>query len=269
MADLKRLEFFLLRYVPDAVKDEFVNVGVVMLESGANGAGFADVRFTRDWRRARCLDPQVDVEMLEALERNIREQLGDVRDREALLHKLHDSFSNLIQVSTTKACLTEHPAREMEVLANLYFDGPKREARAGFSERQGILRSMRVAFEQAGVWESFMKDIPAAQYTRIGDPLEFDFGYRVGDEIKLFHAVALKTGVEPAIMLASRYPKVALGITRTTKAHPSLTAVIGDDLDRTRDEVRFALSAMEEEKIQVAVAAELPLIAERARLELR
>ena len=54
MADLRQLEFFLLRYVPDAVKDEFVNIGVVMLEPGANGAGFADVRFTRDWR-ARAL----------------------------------------------------------------------------------------------------------------------------------------------------------------------------------------------------------------------
>src|ERR1039458_2332077 len=47
-------EFFLLRYVPDAVKDEFVNLGVVLYEPGKAGsaqAGFADVRFTRDWRR--------------------------------------------------------------------------------------------------------------------------------------------------------------------------------------------------------------------------
>ena len=39
MADLKQCEFFLLRYVPDAVKDEFVNIGVVLVEPGANGAG--------------------------------------------------------------------------------------------------------------------------------------------------------------------------------------------------------------------------------------
>jgi hypothetical protein len=32
------------------------------------GADFADVRFTRDWRRVRCLDPQADIEMLQALE---------------------------------------------------------------------------------------------------------------------------------------------------------------------------------------------------------
>jgi len=82
MGDRRQLEFFLLRYMPDAVKNEFVNIGLVMVEPGANGAGFADVRFTRDWRRVRCLDPQADVDMLAALEREIRGQLATTRERE-------------------------------------------------------------------------------------------------------------------------------------------------------------------------------------------
>ena len=68
MKERRQCEFFLLRYVPDAVKDEFVNVGVVLYEpskAGSAQAAFADVRFTRDWKRVRCLDPDVDVEMLE------------------------------------------------------------------------------------------------------------------------------------------------------------------------------------------------------------
>ena len=75
----RQCEFFLLRYVPDAVKDEFVNLGVVLYEPAAHSstaeAGFADVRFTRDWRRVRCLDPEVDVEMLESLEGELRRML--------------------------------------------------------------------------------------------------------------------------------------------------------------------------------------------------
>ncbi len=31
---MKQCEFFLLRYVPDVVKGEFVNIGVVLLEAG-------------------------------------------------------------------------------------------------------------------------------------------------------------------------------------------------------------------------------------------
>ena len=37
MAELKQLEFFLLRYVPDAVKEEFVNIGLLMREVGEGG----------------------------------------------------------------------------------------------------------------------------------------------------------------------------------------------------------------------------------------
>jgi len=269
MADLKKLEFFLLRYVPDAVKDEPVNIGLVMLEPGADGEGFADVRFTHDWRRVRSLDPQADVEMLEALERDIRGQLVNAQDRETLLQKLKDSFSNLIQVSATKACLAEDPAKEMETIARFYIEGPKVAARLERSGRQRILKGMRGSFERAGVWTSLMKEIPAAHYTKPGDPFRFDFGYRVGGEIRLFHAVSLKASVEQAIALAARYPKIADGIRQKVQANPSLTAVVEDDLDRTLGGVEFALSALAEENVQVAVLAEMPLIAERARLELR
>ena len=69
MSERRQLEFFLLRYVPDAVKDEFINIGLVAIEAEKSGDKFGEVRFTKDWRRVRCLDPQADVEMLAALDR--------------------------------------------------------------------------------------------------------------------------------------------------------------------------------------------------------
>jgi hypothetical protein len=268
MADRRQLEFFLLRYVPDAVKDEFVNVGVVMVEAGANGGGFADVRFTRDWRRVRCLDPQADVEMLEALEREIRGQLREVKDRGTLLKRLEDSFSNLIQVSPAKGCLAEDPAREIETMASLYLEAAKVGGKREASGRQKILGRMREAFERAGVLE-LMPPMAAAPYTKPGDPFRFDFGYRVEGEIKLFHAVSLQSNVDAALTLAGRYPRIVPGIVKVAGAVPVLTAVVDDDLDRQRDEVQFALSMMEDEKIRIAVAAEMHLIADVARRELR
>src|SRR5919198_4873047 len=44
MAGLKQCEFFLLRYVPDAVKDEFVNIGVLLVEPRRRGKGFVVVK---------------------------------------------------------------------------------------------------------------------------------------------------------------------------------------------------------------------------------
>ena len=268
MAEKRQLEFFLLRYVPNAVKDEFVNIGLVMIEPGANGNGFADVRFTRDWRRVRCLDPQADVGMLEALEREIGGQLADTGDRATLLRRLEDSFSNVIQLSPAKGCLAEDPVLEMETMASVYLESTKAGVGREESGRQKILAAMREAFKQAGV-AKLVLPIPAEPYTRKGDPFEFDFGYRVKDEIKMFHAVSLKASVDAAVMLAARYPKIAPVMAAKTEAALGLTAVIDDDLDRGQDSVQFALNMMEEEKIRIAVTAEMPLIAEVARRELR
>ncbi len=273
MTGRRQLEFFLLRYVPDAVKDEFVNIGVVMIEPGVNGAGagekgFADVRFTRDWRRVRCFDPQADVEMLTALEREIREQLGAWQDRAALLRRLEDSFSNVIQLSPAKGCLAEDPVAEIEAMASMYLEAAKVSGKREASGRQKILGKMREAFEQAGVAKLILP-VPVAPYTKPGDPFQFDFGYRVGGEIKLFQAVSLKAGVDAAVLLAARYPRIAPVMSRVAGAAPALTAVIDDDLDRGQESVQFALSMMEDERIRIAVAAEMPMIAEVARRELR
>ena len=270
MGRKKQLEFFLLRYVPDAVKDEFVNIGVVMVEAGAGTAGkrFADVRFTRDWRRVRCLDPQADEEMLEVLEREIRGQLATEHDREILLRRLQDSFSNVIQLSPTKGCLAEDPVAEIEVMASIYLEAAKVGGKREVSGRRRILGRMRDAFEQAGV-AKFVPPVPVAPYTRPGDPFQFDFGYRVKGEIKLFQAVSLKAGVDAAVLLASRYPKIAPVMSKVTGAAPALTAVIDDDLDRGAESVQFALSMMEDEKIRIAVESEMPMIAEVARREMR
>ena len=109
MAELKHCDFFLLRYVPDIVKGEFVNVGVVLLEQG--GAGFTEVRFTRDWRRVRCADSDVDVELLESYEEELRRLLqsempevinyrGPISRREWLLARIW---------LTVRAALCENP----------------------------------------------------------------------------------------------------------------------------------------------------------------
>ncbi len=53
-----------------------------------------------------------------------------------------------------------------------------------------------------------------------------------------------------------------------TGAAPMLTAVVEDELDRTRSEIGFALEMMEESKIRIARTTEMEGIAEVARVEL-
>jgi hypothetical protein len=268
MSKKRQLELLVLRYVPDAVKEEFVNIGLVMFESGANGQGFADVRFTRDWRRVWCLDPQADIEMLEALERDIRRQILDAHDREVLIRRLQDSFSNAIQVTAVKACEAEEPRAEIEYLAKLYFEGAKPARPRVLSGREQIVNRMQSEFQNAGVWALLMHGVPVSSYTKPGDNFKFDFGYRIGNAIKLFHAVSLKRSIDPAVTLAARYPLISSGMSKKDLS-PFLTTVVDDGLDRSNEEIHFALEMLEESKVKVAPVAEMPAIAEVAREELR
>jgi hypothetical protein len=268
MSENQQLEFFLLRYVPHALQDEFVNIGVVLL--AGEGSGFADVRFTRDWRRVLCLDPGADVELLQALERDIRMRLQDAAGRADILYRLQDLCSNAVQVTTPKGCLTQNPAEELGTLAKMYLETRVTAAsHRAMSGRRRIVAAIRSAFEHEGVWELMRKEISAEAYTRKGDPLKIDCGYRPNGVIRMFHGVSVDTDVDSAKVLAYSYPLLVAGIMQREQAKTSLTAVVEDGLDAEDEAVAFALGAMGRSGIDVRKVSELAEVAKLARRELR
>lgn len=268
MREKRQLEFFLLRYVPDVVKGEFVNFGLIAVQDGANGAELIDVRFTKDWSRVLCLDPGVDLDVLNGLQKEIQQELGQARDRAALLRRMEDSFSGVVQISAVMPVLMQKSAREeIEDAAKMFLEVPKLRRIREPAGRQKILETMREEFDKAGVL-ALLKAIPAEPYTKPGDPFEFDFGYNTGKEIKLFHAVSMRGSVDGAVLLAARYPKIVPGMAQMTASTPLLTAVVEAGLDRSRNEVGFALEMMEESRIRIAESSEMAQIAELARVEL-
>ena len=149
MTDRIQCEFFLLRYVPDAVKNEFVNIGVMLREAGRTET--TQVRFTRDWSRVRCVDPDVDTAMLEALEGEIGRRLAE--DAQAGVASLEDALSNAVQMTEAKACLAESFATEMDTLMQLYVQTAKRRRESRRTGRVAVQHAMRTEFERAGVWD--------------------------------------------------------------------------------------------------------------------
>jgi hypothetical protein len=75
--------------------------------------------------------------------------------------------------------------------------------------------------------------------------------------------------VDQAVALAVRFPGIARSIhaKRGTDAH--LLAVVDDDLESNSEEIGFALGMMEENRIQIARAVEMPAIAQQIRQELQ
>jgi len=266
MAERMQCRFFVLRYAPDAVKNEFINVGLVLLPP----AGSAQVRFTRDWSRVLCLDPEADVEMLQALEADLQNQLRELNgDRDLLLRRIQDSFSNAIQVSDFQACLAASAVDEADELARLYLERPRRRQQAREpSARSAIVARMRSEFEAAGVWPLMQEKIPVSRYTRSGDPLKIDCGYSPNGTVKLFHAVTLNSDVNAAKVLAFSFPQLAEGIRKAEGKQALLTAIVEDDLPQDDESVSFARATLEQNAIRIAPVSTMPQIARDAAREL-
>ena len=277
-SERRACEFHLLRYVPDAVRNEGVHIGVILREQGS-GEGAPEpvlVRFTRDWRRVRCLDPDADTALLEGMESELRRRFLAEPDGN-LMRLLTESLSLGVQMTEAKAYLAESLPAGMEELMRLYVEPPPRERVPRLSGRAGIQAKMRTEFERAGVWELLRKRIAASEYTRPGDPLRIDVGYRPNGMIRMFHAVSLEPGVEMAKVLAFSAAGLHAGVERVEKAQLELTAVIepaarlgatGEEPDRL-EMYRFGVETMEEHQIRVLTTSDLGRVAETARRELR
>jgi hypothetical protein len=202
---------------------------------------------------------------------DLREKLRSSNgDRDSLLRKIQDSFSNGLQASDFKACLAESPSLEADELARIYLErAPRRRSREA-GPRQAIFDRMRQEFESAGVWRSMRHDIKAADYTRSGDPLKIDCSYTATEigSVKMFHALALPGDINGAKLMAFTYPRLAEGILKKDGMRAQLTAVVDDHLPPDEDSVSFALDTMAQSEISVVPIAQMAGIAMRAAREM-
>jgi hypothetical protein len=277
MRERVQCEFFLIRYVPDVVKGEFANIGVLLREAGRDDS--AVVRFTRDWSRVRCMDADADIGLLEALEGEIGAWLRmagtDAPGIKPVMEILSDTLANSVQMTEVKACLAESLPAEIEQLMKMYVEPLKVKTERKKTGRAAIAGAMRTEFERAGVWALMRKRIAASLYTRTGDPMKIDCGYRPNGVIRMFQAVSLEGDVEAAKGLAYSAPQLMEGVQRVEAARLELTAIVeplrlvSDTEDEAMERYRFGVEAMERKEIRVVTLSDLARVAETARIELR
>ena len=286
MRERIQCEFFLIRYVPDPVKGEFTNIGVLLREAGQPDR--THVRFTRDWARVRCLDADADIGLLEALEGEIGARLQLATGAAAIpdlapkpiISIIEDTFSNSIQMTGPRACLAENVAAELDLLMKMYVEPLREKISRRRTGRVAIAAVMRTRFERAGVWALMRKRISASIYTQPGDPMKIDCGYRPNGVIKMFHAVSLEADVEAAKVLAWSAPRLREGVQRVENAALELTAVVEplrtvsaeDDKSfagENTERYRFGVETLESQQIRVVTLNDLARAAETARIDLR
>jgi hypothetical protein len=278
MAERRQCTFQLIRYVPDPVRNEFVNIGVVLQTEEQSL-----LRFTRDWSRVRCLDPDADTQMLEALEIEASKRLHSQElpstptpMQKPILERFEDSLSNNLQITESKGYLAETVKTGLEDLMRRYVDNPRREKSRRLGGRSSVRAAMREHFEKAGVWELMQKNIAASQYTEAGDPLRIDCGYQNGF-FKMFQAISLETDAGDAKLLAYSAPALKEGVKKRLDRKLELTAIIepitwpegdGQPGNEMRDRYKYTEEIMKKYEVRLLTTSALQGVADTARRDL-
>ncbi|MGH9431812.1 MAG: DUF3037 domain-containing protein [Terriglobia bacterium] len=260
MSPPRKCSYFLVRYVPDSVRNESINIGLLLHSPEEQYLG---ALFTDDWRRVKRFHTQADLRLLRSLQEHFEAEIDDHEGRlDDYLRLLQDSLSNLIQLNPPRSCFLDDPQTQIEDLFFRYVGSPS--APSPLEEtRLRIKQRLRSAFLKAGVWERLEKRIPASRWTRRGDPFTFDFGYKPDGVIQLIHALSLRRDTQLAKSLVYTLDRVG----KVEAAH--LTAVVESDAGKGDAAAHATGEILEEAGIAVQSLAGIQTYAESIRQELR
>jgi hypothetical protein len=254
----KPCSYFLVRYVPNLLRDEGLNIGVLL---HCPEERYLGCRFAEDFRWLRRLHPQADLELLGELQADFEKQIeSSERDQEGYLHSLRESLSNLIQLDGPRACLVAEPQTGIDDLYRRSI-GPHPARTLPPDSRPRIKERLAAALAGARIWEQMEKRIPAERWTQPGDPFTFDYGYRLDDSIRLIHALSLRRDTQLAKTLV-----YTLDCVRRSEA-AKLTAVVESAPEsRTQHRAAFAtLKILEEGQIALQPLAGVEAFADSIR----
>src|SRR3989304_26121 len=119
--NLQPCAYRILRYAPNLVRDEWLNVGVVLLAPARRRVRTRVIEDAAEFARVRRLHPNADEGILRALGRDFEGQFAaHADDPQAWLAKLDETLSNVLQFSPQRGVLTE----DVEAGLGRLFRGP-------------------------------------------------------------------------------------------------------------------------------------------------
>jgi hypothetical protein len=180
-----------LRYTPNLVRDEWVNIGVLVFDPATGERRLRLIEEPGEYARVRRLHPQADETLLRALRDDLEDRLaaavrvnggGHAEGPTAwlgLLEKWDNTLSNALQLAPQKGILGGDLDVEIERLYNDHVATQRVTGRVGATGSRGVMRHYCAqVFRQARLWDRLQKSVRVEEYTFPGDPMRLDYGYR-------------------------------------------------------------------------------------------
>ena len=259
------LSYRILRYTPNLVRDEWVNVGVLLEDPVRRRVRARLIEEPAELARVRRIHPSADEDLLRTLPRDFESQIAAAGGEPgAYVAKLDETLSNVLQLSPQKAVLAEDFEAELD---RLYRDhvAPPRRARAGLFEntRAWIRTRINEVFRRSRILDRMERGVRVEEFTQPGDPLRLDYGYRYNGTRGYLHALSL--GRDPAQAKVLAYTAECM----RAKIPSEFTAIT--EAEPLRDDARqqFVVRLLAEQKVDILPVARLEALASRLRPRLR
>jgi Protein of unknown function (DUF3037) len=236
----------ILRYTPNLVRDEWVNIGVLVFDPLSGERRLRLIEEQEEYARVRRLHPRADESLLRALRDDLEDRFDSFRSAngggsngsalQELLRKWDDTLSNALQLAPQKGVISNDLDAELE---RLYMDHVALlllPSRVGAPGSRSQMRSYCTqVFRQARLWDRIQRSVRAAEFTFPGDPLRIDYSYRRNGSLSFIHTLSVSRSPGDAKGLAHTFENIAAKASLKTE----FTAITDIDLAYQNDRNRF------------------------------
>jgi len=264
----------ILRYTPNLVRDEWVNIGVLLFDPATGERRLRLLEDQEEYNRVRRLHPQADEALLRALRDDLEDRFqsapgngssGGSASWQQLLGKWDDTLSNALQLAPQKGVHATDLDAELERLYADHVALQRAPGRAGAPGSRAQMRSYcSQVFRQARLWERIEKSVRVAEFTFPGDPMRLDYSYRRNGTRGFVQNLSVSRAPADAKLLAYTAERITAKATLKTEFAAVTDVLLNAKNDRhcfVRDTLRDAgIEPVAMEGFAVWVAKLKPLL---------
>jgi hypothetical protein len=261
--NLRPLRYRVLRYTPNLVRDEWINIGVMLEDGPRRLLHTRIIDEPGEFARVRRLHPHADEEWLRGLRRDWDAQFSAPGIAPAtVLDKLENSLSNLLQFSPPRAVLAEDFDAELDRLYRDHVAPPRRAGRAQLfsSTRAWIRARVSDVFRRHHILQRMKKSVRVEEFTQTGDPFRMDYSYRRNGTHVYIHALSLARDPAQAKVLAYTFSAILKG-----QPHSELTGITEAPASSDNPQDQFVVRLFEERGIRLVPLSQVEKFADDLR----
>jgi hypothetical protein len=245
---LRPCAYHVVRYTPNLVRDEWVNIGILLFDPAGGRLLQRMVEEPAEFARVRRLHPAADEELLRRLSDDFATQSATSGNAQGYIARLEQTLSNTVQLSPQKGLLAEDLEAELDRLYRDHVETPRHgRLTEDVSSRNGIRARANQVFRGTGIWPRLERRLRLDEFTYTGDPLRLDYGYRRNGTRGFVQALSLSRDPGQAKVLAFTADAI-----RQKVAHPEFVAITEiEPHPQENPRHRFVLGLLEAREISV------------------